>query len=73
MVGNYMDSICKYIMDLTWRKELTYYSCNYLTYIKTNQENEVDSLKAYYNKQQDEIARIHVEVGHSFFSFDDIR
>jgi ATP-binding cassette, subfamily F, member 2 len=54
---DFMDTVCTNIMDLTPKKQLTYYGGNYSTYVKTRQENEINQMKAY-QKQQDEIAHI---------------
>ena len=54
---DFMDSVCTNIMDLTMKKKLVYYGGNYSTYVRTQQENEVNQMKAY-QKQQDEIAHI---------------
>ncbi|KAH9833878.1 P-loop containing nucleoside triphosphate hydrolase protein [Rhodofomes roseus] len=54
---DFMDTVCTNIMDLTTKKQLTYYGGNYSTYVRTKQENEVNQMKAY-SKQQEEIAHI---------------
>jgi ATP-binding cassette subfamily F protein 2 len=37
--------------------QMVYYTGNYTTYVRTKQENDVNTMKAY-QKQQDEIAHI---------------
>ncbi|KAH7090072.1 ATP-binding cassette transporter [Auriculariales sp. MPI-PUGE-AT-0066] len=56
-LGDFMDTVCTNIMDLTFKKKLVYYGGNYSTYVRTKSENEVNQMKAY-QKQQDEIAHI---------------
>lgn len=52
-----MDNVCTNIMELTSKKKMVYYTGNYTTYVRTKQENDVNTMKAY-QKQQDEIAHI---------------
>ena len=44
-------------MELTPKKQMTYYAGNYSTFVRTKTENEVNQMKAYH-KQQEEIAHI---------------
>ncbi|KAI9098133.1 P-loop containing nucleoside triphosphate hydrolase protein [Phlyctochytrium arcticum] len=54
---DFMNGVCTNIIELNHKKQLTYFSGNYDTYIKTKQELEVNQMKAY-EKQQDEIAHM---------------
>ncbi|KAF6742385.1 hypothetical protein DFP72DRAFT_1082046 [Ephemerocybe angulata] len=40
---NFMDSICRHIVELTFKKNLTYYSGDYSTYVNAKQENRVNT------------------------------
>ncbi|KAF9577894.1 hypothetical protein BGW38_006617 [Lunasporangiospora selenospora] len=54
---DFLNGVCTNIMNLTHKRQLTYYGGNYDTYVKTRAELEVNQMKAYV-KQQEEIAHI---------------
>jgi len=53
---DFLNGVCSNIILLR-KKELTYYSGNYDTYMKTRLENEVNQMK-HFKKQQDDIAHL---------------